>query len=272
MALPDRALRRAGGLALIAVLCLVAGAQRPARGGRGSPQGGNPGEFSAFNARYDGRFTFVRLRYTPAATGYGGGGGFFGGINYQWDHDYPRADRQLPTLLGELTSMAARSDSSNILAVTDPELSQYPVAYLSEAGWWTQTDEEAAALRAWLLKGGFLIFDDFVGGSALANLQRQLARVLPEARIVPLTLDHPVFHSFFDIPTLEMQHPYRGVNASFLGVFEDNDPARRLMMVINYNNDIGESWEWSGTGFIPIDLSNEAFKLGVNYVVYAMTH
>lgn len=272
MARPERR-TRAAGLLLLGAICLVSTAQRPGRRGGGGPQpGGTPGEFSAFNARYDGRFTFVRIRYTPAATGYGGGGGFFGGINYQWDHDYPRSDHQFPTLLGELTTIAARNDSSNILAVTDPELLRYPVAYFCEAGWWTQTDEEAAAMRAYLLKGGFIIFDDFAGSGALGNFQRQMARVLPEARLVPLTLDNPIFHAFFDIPTLEMRHPYYGVNATFLGIYEDNDPARRLLAIVNYNNDISESWEWSGTGFIPIDLSNEAFKLGVNYVVYAMTH
>ena len=67
-------------------------------------------------------------------------------------------------------------------------------------------------------------------------------------------------------------HPYRAVPAYFLGVYEDNDPAKRLMIVANYNNDIGESWEFSDTGFIPIEISNVAYKLGVNYVVYAMTH
>ena len=228
--------------------------------------------FGAANVPYDGSFTFVRLRYTPLWTGYGGGGGFFGGINFQWDHDYPRADRNFMKILAELTGVEANTAGHNILSVGDPEIMKYPLAFVVEPGWMTLTDGEAANLRAYLDKGGFLVFDDFAGERQLGNFVDQLRKVLPDAELVELTPEHPVFHSFFDIDSLDFYHPYRGVPSVFFGVYEDNDPAKRLMIAANYNNDVMESWEYSDTDFIPIELSNVAYQLGVNYVVYAMTH
>jgi hypothetical protein len=87
-----------------------------------------------------------------------------------------------------------------------------------------------------------------------------------------LDATHPVFHSFFALDTLDFRHPYEGVQSEFWGIHEDNDPEKRLMAIINYNNDIGELWEFSATGWFPIPLTNEAYKLGINYIVYAMTH
>ncbi len=230
-------------------------------------------DFSAFNVPYDGRFTFVRLRFTPDWAGWGGGGGFFGGVNYQWDHDYPRAERHFTKILSELTTLDVTVDASNILSASDPELFKYPVAYVSEPGHWTQTEAEAEALRAYLMKGGFLIFDDFQG-SHWFNFEEQLRRVLPDLRLVQLDASHPIFHSFFEIETLEQFYyplpPYQP--STFYGVFEGNDPAKRLLLIANYDNDVGESWEWSDRDFIPIDLTNEAYKLGINYIVYALAH
>ncbi len=100
-----------------------------------------------------------------------------------------------------------------------------------------------------------------------------MRRVLPDHRLVRLDASHPIFHSFYEIESLDgYVHPYRGIPSSFYGIFEDNDPSKRLMIIANYDNDIGESWEFSDTGFIPIDITNEAYKLGINYIVYAMTH
>ncbi len=228
-------------------------------------------DFSQYNVPYDGRFTFVRLRFTPLVTGWGGGGGFFGGVNYQWDHDYPRAEQHFTTILDELTSLHPYLDGSNILGLDDPELFKYPVAYMSEPGFWTMTASEQEGLRNYLLKGGFVIFDDF-RGSQWYNFEEMIGQVVPTHRLVRLDATHPIFHSFFEINSLDgFVHPYGRMPSSFYGIFEDNDPNKRLMVIANYDNDIGESWEWSDTGMIPIDLTNEAYKLGINYIVYAMT-
>lgn len=221
---------------------------------------------------YDGRFTFLRLRYRMG--GFGGGGDFGRRGLPPWAHDYPRAERNFSKILGEITAIRPFDGPTGgrILDLGDPELFKYPVAYMSEPGFWTMTDEEAEALRAYITKGGFLIFDDF-RGRHWYNFEEQLRRVLPDARPVMLDATHPIFHAFFEIDSLAFVQFYgRGDQPEFYGVFEENDPARRLLAIANYNNDIGEFWEYSDTGFAPIELSNEAYKLGVNYVVYGMTH
>lgn len=224
------------------------------------------------NTEYDGRFVFVRLSYNMGLRG-GGGGTFFGGRDVPWAHDYPDAERNLTKILDEVTHLNPFQgpNGGNVLPVGDAELHKFPFAYMSEPGYWTQSDAEAESLRNYLLKGGFLVFDDF-RGEHWYNFEAQLRRVLPDARLVELDISHPVFHSFFDIKTLEMDDWMYGAPPSFYGVFEDNDPNGRLMIVANYNNDIGEYWEYSDTGWLPIDLTNEAYKFGVNYVMYAMTH
>jgi hypothetical protein len=147
---------------------------------------------------------------------------------------------------------------------------------MTEAGYWTMTDQEAAAFRAYLLKGGFAIFDDFRGdfrgGGGWDNFQSNMQRVLPNARFVDLDPTHPIFHSFFEIRSLDIPQAYNAGRAVFRGVYEDNDPTKRLQMIVNYNTDISQFWEWSGTGLRPIDDTNEAYKLGVNYIVYGLTH
>ena len=215
------------------------------------------------NPSYDGRYAFVRLRY--------------GGEDFRcwseegpgWHHDYPVADRNLMKIVTELTSLDAWVDSSVVLDEDDPELMKYPIAYLSEPGCWQQTDAQAKALRAYLQKGGFLIFDDF-RGRHWYNFEEQMRRVLPEGRLVPLDVSNPAFQSFFGIQSLDMRG-YSG-RAEFYGIYENNDPTKRLMVVANYDNDIGEYWEWSAEGFLPIPLTNEAYKVGVNYIMYGFTH
>lgn len=215
---------------------------------------------------YDGRFVFVRLRYAME-----GGGGFGFRREPPWAHDYPRGERNFTKILDEITFISPHLEESSILDLDDPALCDYPFAYMSEPGFWTLTDGEAAGVRSYLAKGGFVIFDDFRGYD-WENFTAQMRRVLPEGRFVALDAAHPVFHSFFEIDSLEFVQYYDEGPPEFFGLFEDNDPARRLMVIANYNNDLSEYWEFSDTGFVPIDLSNEAYKLGVNYVVYAMTH
>ena len=218
------------------------------------------------NPRYDGRFTYARIRFTQSCC-------VQNGIYWdvKWGHDYPKSDTHFPKILQELTTMRVRTDGSAILTLDDPQLFKFPFAYLCEPGYWTPDEKEVAGLRAYLQKGGFLLVDDFVGPHWY-NFEAQMRRVLPEARLIPLTADHPIFDAFYRIPSLDFEHPYyRGVKAQFYGVFEDNDPKKRMMAIVNYGFDVSEYWEFSDTGLFPIDLSNEAYKLGVNYVIYSMS-
>lgn len=224
---------------------------------------GDPRHSSAGNVSYDGRLAFVRLRYEMP---WGGRG------EPPWAHDYPTADHHLMKILQELTLAEPHTEESNIFTLDDPDLFKFPIAYMSEPGFWTLNDEEATGLRNYLLKGGFLIFDDF-RTYHWDNFQTQLSRVLPDHRLIELDPANPVFHSFFEINPATFVPPYeRQLKPYFYGVFEDNDPAKRLMAIANYNNDLGEYWEFSNTGWQPVDLSNESYKYGVNYFIYGLTH
>ena len=223
------------------------------------------------DAAYDGEFTFVRLRWKAGTFG----NGKTGRSNNFWAHEFPRAERNLMTVLKELTLVDAKTDGSLILTLDDPDLFKYPIAMMWEPGFWMMTDPEARRLREYLLKGGFLIVNDFELGQ-WANFETQMRRVLPDARLVQLDGTHPIFDSFFPMEKIDFPHPVNhhlyGFKPTYFGIFEDNDRTKRLMMIVNYNTNLAEYWEIADTGFFPIDSSNEAFKLGVNYMVYGLTH
>ena len=270
----------------IALLCLVAAlpivdAEAQQRGGgefgRMRRMMGDPSEFFVppdfrGNIPYDGRFVFARIKYR-------GYSHFSGREGPGWSHDYPRAESHLMRIMREITTLRPFIESEaaiggNIFALDDPELFKYPVAYLSEPGGWYPTEPEVLGMRKYLQKGGFVIVDDFDGSSMSSdwlNFQQQIQRVLPTARIVQLEDSHPIFDSFFKIDLAMLESTYRG-RPTYLAVFQDNDPKKRIMMIINFNNDVGEYWQWSGTGFSPVPITNEAYKLGVNYLIYALTH
>ena len=153
-------------------------------------------------------------------------------------------------IMNDLTYLGPQTDHFNVLALDDPELFKYPIAYLIEVGWWTLTDLEAATLRAYIEKGGFVIVDDFkplgwrgndTGG--WAPFAENVTRVLPGARFFEMDASHPIFHSFFEIDTGILDNFPQAYNAGrpiFRGVYEDNDPLKRLVMIVNYNTDISQ--------------------------------
>jgi uncharacterized protein DUF4159 len=245
--------RHAAALCFAAVTAVTAQYDRPAQGPYRT------------DLDYDGQLTFVRLRWN---SGFGRGG--FGAA---WNHDLPRAEQHLSMIVRELSLVDMRTDGSKILMLDDPELFKYPIAFMWEPGFWNLTDEEASAFRAYLTKGGFAVFEDFDGAQQWAHFEAQMRRVLPEGRLVRLDRTHPIFDSFFRVQDIDaIVHPMTGIRPSYYGIFEDNDPRRRLMVVANYDNDVPEYWEWSGQGMYPFDTSNEAYKLGVNYLIYGLTH
>jgi basic amino acid/polyamine antiporter, APA family len=265
--------RRSGGLQAAASVLVI---------GAGVALAGQAGRFRTApisldvpsNPRYDGRFTFVRLKYETAPGGY-----WYRGLP-SWAHGYPQSEWNLMRIMQEITSLDAHVNETSVLTLDDPELFRYPVAYFIEAGWWTLSDTEAAALRTYLQKGGFVILDDFkiagtfgFGGGGWEHFEENMKRVLPEARFYDMDTSHPIFHTFFEINSLDnFPQAYNAGPAVFRGLYEDNDPHKRLQMIINYNTDVSQFWEWSGRGLRPIDQTNEAYKLGVNYVMYGLTH
>jgi hypothetical protein len=241
-------------LALLALVAATAAAQF----GLPAPQRGD--------TDYDGRFTFVRLRWKSD----------FGfsrrGFNAAWNHDLPRAEQHLSLILSELTALDVHTDGGLVLTLDDPRLFNYPIAFMWEPGFWNLTDGEAASFRTYLRKGGFAVFEDFDGPEQWSHFEAQMRRVLPDGRFVRLENVHQIFHTFFDIKDIDaIVHPMYGLRPSYYGIYEDNDPSKRLMVVANFDNDVPEYWEWSGEGLYPFDTSNEAYKLGVNYVIYGLS-
>jgi hypothetical protein len=214
------------------------------------------------NVPYDGRFAFVRVRYQN----YGG-----------WRADYPVMERNLTKIMQDVSALRPHVAGSNVYTFDDPELLRYPIAYLSEPGYWYPSEAEAAGLRLYLDKGGFLIVDDFHFENEWNVFVRAMRRVRPTGRIVRLGLSHPIFNTFFQIKTLDVPYPGRlgelGLMGEFFGMHRDNDPGRELQVIINYNIDLGDYVEWSGEenvyALVP---TNEAYKFLINYLVYGFTH
>jgi hypothetical protein len=263
---PRRPWTPAAAVALLALSALPTGAVAQRR------FGGEPGrEPDTANIQYDGRFTFARLKYVT-----GPGGWYYRGLP-AWAHGYSEAERNLMNIVNELSVLGPHITESNVLALDDPALCRYPIVYMTEAGYWTMTDQEAAGFRAYLLKGGFAVFDDFRGdfrgGGGWDTFETNMRRVLPTARFVDLDPTHPIFHAFFEINSFDIIPQYydRG-QPIFRGLFEDNDPSKRLLAMVNFNTDVSNFWEFSATGLKPIDESNQAYKLGVNYIMYGLTH
>jgi hypothetical protein len=265
-------------LATFAMVLGLGAAILAQRGGFGF--GGPRGPFRLMpNIRYDGRFTFVRANYTTAPGGY-----WYGGWP-AWAHGYPLAEQNLMKIMNEVSFLGAHDAEINTLRFDDDELARYPVAYVIEVDWWAMTDREAKALRAYIQKGGFVIVDDFkirgfrgsygagnFPGGGWEVFETNMRRVMPEGKFFDLDASHPIFHSFFEIDSLDIPQAYVAGKPIFRALFEDNDPKKRLQMMVNYNTDVSQYWEWSGTGLRPFDETNEAYKLGVNYIIYGLTH
>lgn len=222
---------------------------------------------------YDGRLMFVRM-YFPADLSSGHTAWGYGTYREPpWHHDYPHSETNLTAILKDVTYIRALK-GGNVIADEDPQLLRFPVVYVSEPGYWTPTEKGVANIRAYLRKGGFMIFDDF-SSIDLPHLLDDLRKIVPDLRPMEMDGSEPIFHTFFDIApdSLEL-HGYRGrrERERYMGLFEGNDRRARQIAILNVNNDVGEFMEYNETGFSSVNMTNEAFKLAVNYYVYAMTH
>ena len=222
-------------------------------------------------------FYFTRAAYS--------GYGFRGYAS--WSIDYPKADRQFLLGVRRLVNHLDLYDYEHPILLDDPRLLDFPFLYAVEVGYMRLSDEEIKGLRRYLLSGGFLVIDDFWGSREWNNLRKELGRLLPEYEIVDVPLEHELFHSFYDIKKL-VQVPnvgqgrdvglgYPGARTweqdgyvpAVKGVFDDDG---RLMIVINWNCDLGDAWEWAEDPYYPLEFSTYAYQVGVNMIVYAMTH
>jgi hypothetical protein len=264
-------------LVAVAATAVIASAQQRRGGGPSAvPYCYQPSECP--RTAYDGRFTFVRLYFDTRNSGRGFGSGRFGGGGGEpgWHHDRPEAEYNLSAIMRELSTLRTFDGitGGNVFGLDDREVFRYPVIWVSEPGYWVPDDDHVRSLREYLLKGGFMIFDDFQERRGdFDNLVAQMRRVLPELRPIQLTGAEQIFHSFFDIDLNALQLGDLTYGPlTYWGLFEDNDVSKRQIAIMNVNNDIGEYMEFSATGFYPVDITNEAYKLATNYIIYALTH
>ena len=224
---------------------------------------------------WSGKFTFVRIRFDTSQ--FYGFNNELGDGGPPWSHDYPVAGRHLMKIISELSKIDATLDINEpILTLDDPMLFKFPFAYLCEVGAMNLTDKEIDGMREYLKRGGFLLVDDFRTPGQFYNLQSHVKRAFPELELKKLDLSNPIFNCFFSIKTLELNPVYGGgyvtrdyMNPEFWGL---EDETGRLMMIINYNYDVSDYWQFSDNPFRPIEETNEAYKFGVNYIIYALTH
>ena len=218
-------------------------------------------------------FYFTRAAYSS----YGRGG--WGRRGQSWAIDYPKADIQFLTVLKRLTNLDAYDDE-NAVALNDPRIRNFPFLYALEVGYMSMSEPEVEGLRDYLLAGGFLVIDDFWGSQEWAQFEFQMKLVFPEKPIIDLELDHTVFNTFYEIDEILQVPAYgryfggqtyeRDGYVPFVKGIEDDDG--RLMVIINWNTDLGDAWEWAEQPDYPVPYSTFAFQMGVNMIVYAMTH
>ncbi len=230
---------------------------------------------------FDGAFHFCRVAFRQASNGDGG----------NWQVDYPDADRNLSVRLAELTKAPVSMDASNepnhlIVRLTDPEMFRCPFIMMTEVGSIFIDEEEAVALRHYLQKGGFLWADDFWGEYAWAVWESQIRKVLPSGAypLVELPLDHAMFHQVFQVPKVP-QIPsinyWRGSGGDTSERRDSRvatarailDEHQRVMVLITHNTDVGDSFEHEMRDReYFITFSVDGYALGINAIIYAMTH
>ena len=268
---------------LTGVLALAAGivlAQRSAR--EAAIAGGDVGPTWTNDARYTKDvFTFARLKYTVDGThGFGSSG-----VD-RWMIDFPYCDLNFSFRLQQLTSMKV-SPEGKAVALTDEDLFDYPFIYVIEPGRMTLQEEELPILRRYLETGGFVMFDDFWGAREWRNFTNEMRKLFPAREIVELPPEHPIFHCVFDLKERpQVPHVDIGVASQYTGVTYRSidtrephyrailDDKGRIMVLICHNTDLGDGWEREGENeyYFREFSEKRAYPLGINIVVYAMTH
>ena len=226
-----------------------------------------------------GEYTFVRVIYDSPMRGYGRRGYGYGGGT--WTTDYPEADNNfivgLREWAGTNLKIAPRPEA---LEVLDDRIFDYPILYVVEPGFMELSDEQALRLREYSARGGFIFFDDFWGDYEWENLVMQLHKIWPDYKPKDLPLNHPIFHSYLDVEEVvqvpNVYNAMRGVTSEkggivphYMGVEDKNG---RVICFIAFNCDLGDAWEWINDSRYPVKYGLPAYKVGINVVIYAMSH
>jgi hypothetical protein len=219
-------------------------------------------------------FYFTRLVYSSGFGGFGRGRG-------SWATDYPEADVKFMWGVQRMTGIRVHPEP-NTVEIMDERLFDFPYVYAVEVGRMNLRQDQADRLREYLLRGGFLHVDDFWGVYESQNFVAQMRKVFPDRKIEPVPLTHEVFHTFFDVDTV-MQIPnvsnacrggqtWEDGSDTEPGIFGIKDDDGRLMVLVTYNSDLGDAWEWMDEPCYPELYSGQAYRMGINFIIYAMTH
>jgi len=197
-----------------------------------------------------------------------------------WSQDYPRADRHFAQAVRRLTRIHTRSVEQPVNLDDGDDVYGYPWLCAGEMGDWKLTRGQASKLRDYLLRGGFLMLDDFWGTEEWDRFEESMQMVFPDRAIQELPDREAMFHTVYDLDdryqipgewALRQHRMYRndGSVAHWRGIYDDRG---RVMVAMSFNSDIGDSWEWADDPRYPEKYSALGIRIGVNYVVYAMTH
>jgi hypothetical protein len=226
------------------------------------------------NASEKAEWTFARLHYRM---GNEFGGGFRG--FQRWAADYPKADRQFVMGVRRLTRLHARP-IEEVVDADSGEMFNWPWIYVEDGGWWTINESQAARMREYLLKGGFLMIDDSHGDYEWDNFMRGMNMILPDRPVEDLTDKDEIFHVVYDlderfqIPGTRFiwgGRPYTSDSRipKWRAIRDDNG---RIMVAICHNSDVGDAWEWADSPKYPERDASLAYRIGINYIIYGMTH
>jgi hypothetical protein len=256
--------------AAVIVLLMAAGLASAQWRRRRSPVVRDPGPaFEGSKEHPQDVFTFARLRY--------------GSWRKSWDVDYPDADLNLSYRLAQLTSRKV-DPRGKIVDIVDEQLVNYPFVYMVEPGGLELSEGEVAALRRYLLGGGFLMADDFWGEDEWNVFYRQMKRVFPEREFQDLDINHPIFHTVFDLqkkpqmPSIDVWRDRRVTyerpdahDPEYRAWFDDKG---RMMIIACHNTDLGDGWEREGEDpeYFRTFSEKQAYPMAINIIFYAMSH
>jgi len=262
-----------------ATLALAFAVADPARAQWYSPECRPPGQelMDPGPEQPQAEFQIARLIYTDSS------GRMRGGWRPWWAIDWPEAECHITRGVRRLTRLDIADDSFRTRAF-DPRLFDYPWLFAQQVGHWYLSQDEADQLREYLLRGGFLVVDDFHGEYEWAVFTESIYRVLPDGVIIDIPESDPLLHILYDLDQRTQipgrRHLYRAANGEikaelpggpprWRGIYDDDG---RLMVAINYNMDMGDAWEHADDPVYPEPMTALAYRFGVNYIVYAMTH
>lgn len=231
-------------------------------------------------------FAFARLMFPPGPlNGYYGRDWEWHRGNSLWTQDFPRADRHFLMAVRRLTRIHVRS-VEQVVNLDEGDAYDWPWLYAVQVGEWGITQHEADVLRDYLLRGGFFMADDFHGAYEWEMFEKRMKMVFPDRPIVDIPDNDAIFHTLFDLDDRPQipgaahlrrgykvpdyaQGPEDGKGAHWRGIYDDKG---RIMVAICFNSDVGDSWEWTDRPEYPEKFSSAGVRVGINYLIYAMTH